>query len=93
MSRTGLRTWDTPSTRAKLSVSRYNLSANVADVRIEHRISGYVLGLMDHEHLKDIGIKSVGQRLAILKAVYQLKVAYDIPIEPDGYIPPCEFFV
>ncbi|CAE7053267.1 unnamed protein product [Rhizoctonia solani] len=56
----------------------------------QHRISGYVLGLMDHEHLKDIGIKSVGQRLAILKAVYQLKVAYDIPIEPDGYIPPSE---
>ncbi|KAJ1306923.1 hypothetical protein OPQ81_007906 [Rhizoctonia solani] len=54
----------------------------------QHRISGYILSLMDHEHLKDIGIKSVGQRLAILKAVYQLKVAYDIPIEPDGYIPP-----
>ncbi|CEL61728.1 hypothetical protein RSOLAG1IB_04478 [Rhizoctonia solani AG-1 IB] len=56
----------------------------------QHRISGYILSLMDHEHLKDIGIKSVGQRLAILKAVYQLKVAYDIPIEPDGYIPPSE---
>ncbi|CAE6413118.1 unnamed protein product [Rhizoctonia solani] len=56
----------------------------------QHRISGYVLGLMDHEHLKDIGVRSVGQRLAILKAVYQLKVAYDIPIEPDGYIPPSE---
>ncbi|CUA78048.1 hypothetical protein RSOLAG22IIIB_02663 [Rhizoctonia solani] len=54
------------------------------------QIERYVLGLMDHEHLKDIGIKSVGQRLAILKAVYQLKVAYDIPIEPDGYIPPSE---
>lgn len=47
---------------------------------------------MDHEHLKDMGIRSVGQRLAILKAVYQLKVAHEIPIEPDAYIPPCEFF-
>ncbi|CAE6455355.1 unnamed protein product [Rhizoctonia solani] len=56
----------------------------------QHRISGYILSLMDHEHLKDIGIKSVGQRLAILKAVYQLKVAHDIPLEPDGYIPPSE---
>jgi hypothetical protein len=48
---------------------------------------------MDHEHLKDIGIRSVGQRLVILKGIYQLKVAHDIPIEPDAYIPPCEFFV
>lgn len=46
---------------------------------------------MDHESLKDVGIRSVGQRLAILKAVYQLKVAYEIPIEPDAYIPPCKF--
>ncbi|KAB5594827.1 hypothetical protein CTheo_1806 [Ceratobasidium theobromae] len=56
----------------------------------KHRISGNILSLMDHEHLKDMGIRSVGQRLAILKAVYQLKVAHEIPIEPDAYIPPSE---
>ncbi|KAG8767312.1 Adaptor for signal transduction, partial [Ceratobasidium sp. 428] len=56
----------------------------------QHRISGSILSLLDHEYLKDIGIKSVGQRLAILKAVYQLKIEQDIPIEPDAYIPPSE---
>ncbi|KAG9125794.1 Adaptor for signal transduction [Ceratobasidium sp. 392] len=56
----------------------------------EHRISGSILTLLDHEYLKDIGIKSVGQRLAILKAVYQLKIEQDIPIEPDAYVPPSE---
>ncbi|QRV88982.1 VTS1 RNA-binding family SAM domain protein [Ceratobasidium sp. AG-Ba] len=56
----------------------------------EHGISGDILSLLDHEYLKEIGVKSVGQRLAILKAVYQLKIEQDIPIEPDAYIPPSE---
>jgi hypothetical protein len=58
----------------------------------EHRISGSILSLLDHDYLKDIGVRSVGQRLTILKAVYRLKVEQDIPIEPDAYIPPCMFY-
>ena len=57
---------------------------------IEHRVSGDVLCLMDAESLKEVGIATIGQRLAILKAVYQLKLMQQIPVEPDDYIPPCE---
>src|ERR1700737_3203526 len=39
----------------------------------EHRISGDVLCLLDPEGLKDVGVATIGQRLAILKNVYQLK--------------------
>ena len=45
---------------------------------------------MDAESLKEVGVTTIGQRLAILKAVYQLKLAQQIPIEPDDYVPPCE---
>lgn len=45
---------------------------------------------MDAESLKEIGIETIGQRLAILKAVYHLKVAQQIPIESDHYVPPCK---
>jgi hypothetical protein len=41
------------------------------------------------EDLKEIGIATVGQRLAILKAIYLIKLAHEIPFEPDHYIPPC----
>ncbi|KAI0091726.1 hypothetical protein BDY19DRAFT_983959 [Irpex rosettiformis] len=56
----------------------------------EHRVSGDVLCLMDADSLKEVGIATVGQRLAILKAVYQLKLAQQIPIEADHYVPPSE---
>ncbi|KAF8605929.1 hypothetical protein BDV93DRAFT_521272 [Ceratobasidium sp. AG-I] len=55
-----------------------------------HSISGEVLTSLDHEYLKDIGISSVGKRIAILKAIYQLKVAQEIAIDPNDYIPPSE---
>ncbi|CAG7851712.1 SubName: Full=Related to MAP kinase pathway-interacting protein {ECO:0000313/EMBL:CCA68748.1} [Serendipita indica DSM 11827] len=56
----------------------------------KHGISGDVLQALDSESLKEIGINSVGQRLAILKAVYALKIRDGIPIEPDHYVPPSE---
>lgn len=46
---------------------------------------------MDAESLKEIGIETIGQRLAILKAVYQLKLAQQIPIDSDDYVPPCMY--
>ena len=46
---------------------------------------------MDAESLKEIGIETIGQRLAILKAVYQLKLVQQIPIDSDDYVPPCAF--
>lgn len=56
----------------------------------EHNISGDVLCMLDAENLKAVGISTVGQRLAILKAVYQAKLAHHVPVEADHYIPPSE---
>ncbi|KIM32814.1 hypothetical protein M408DRAFT_326544 [Serendipita vermifera MAFF 305830] len=56
----------------------------------EHGITGDILQALDSEALKEIGINSVGQRLAILKAVYTLKIRDGIPVEPDHYVPPSE---
>ncbi|KAG8836084.1 Adaptor for signal transduction [Serendipita sp. 399] len=57
---------------------------------LEHGISGEILQALDSESLKEIGISSVGQRLVILKAVYNLKIRDGIPIEADHYVPPSE---
>ncbi|KIJ62011.1 hypothetical protein HYDPIDRAFT_30831 [Hydnomerulius pinastri MD-312] len=56
----------------------------------EHTIRGDVLCILDAEALKAVGVTTVGQRIAILKAVYQAKLAYQVPFEPDHYIPPSE---
>lgn len=37
-----------------------------------------------------MGINSVGHRLTILKSVYDVKTAQDVPIESDHYIPLCK---
>jgi hypothetical protein len=55
----------------------------------EHNLTGDVLCMIGPEDLKEIGIATVGQRLAILKAIYLIKLAHEIPFEPDHYIPPC----
>jgi hypothetical protein len=57
----------------------------------EHNISGDALCLLDAEGLKGIGISTVGQRLTILKAVYQAKLAHNVPVEADHYVPPCAY--
>jgi bZIP factor len=41
--------------------------------------------------LKEVGVETIGQRLALLKAVYYLKVSHGVPIDPDHYVPPCEY--
>ncbi|KAJ7089694.1 hypothetical protein B0H15DRAFT_980173 [Mycena belliarum] len=56
----------------------------------EHGITGEVLCMLNAESLKGVGVTTIGQRLAILKAVYQVKVAHNVPIEPDDYVPPSE---
>lgn len=56
----------------------------------DNGINGEVLVHLDHELLREIGIASVGQRIAILKAVYALKVQQNVPVEEGHYIPPCK---
>jgi hypothetical protein len=59
----------------------------------EHGISGEIISLLDHDGLKEIGVHTVGQRLTILKEVYYLKVRHGVPVEPEHYVPPCEYHI
>ncbi|KAK7031426.1 hypothetical protein R3P38DRAFT_2773966 [Favolaschia claudopus] len=79
--------WDENDVHAwlcSLGISQYESQIK------EHSITGEVLCLLNADSLKAIGVSTIGQRLAILKAVYQLKLAYNIPIDPDSYVPPSE---
>jgi hypothetical protein len=58
--------------------------------RPENEIVGEALVALLHDDLKQMGINSVGHRLTILKSVYDVKKAQDVPIESDHYVPPSE---
>ena len=58
---------------------------------LEHRISGEILAVIDADGLKEVGISTIGQRLAILRAPYMAKLSHNVPISRDSYIPPCAF--
>ena len=58
-------------------------------IHIENEIVGEALIALRHEELKEMAIVSVGHRLTILKAVYDVKIKQDIPIDSDHWIPPC----
>jgi protein STE50 len=53
----------------------------------EHGIEGDVLLELDTEALGDMGITSIGHRLAILRGVYELKKRWNIELEPDSWRP------
>jgi protein STE50 len=57
----------------------------------DNDIVGEALIALLHDDLKSMGITSVGHRLTILKSVYDVKKAQDVPIESDHYIPLCEY--
>ncbi|KAK9359973.1 hypothetical protein V1504DRAFT_183179 [Lipomyces starkeyi] len=57
------------------------------DSFVENDITGEVLIHLDHDFLKDLGVSSIGHRLQILRAVYNIKIAQDIPIEAGQFIP------
>ncbi|KAN0063768.1 hypothetical protein ACQY0O_003818 [Thecaphora frezii] len=50
-------------------------------------ITGDVLVLLDDDALRDIGVATVGQRLALLSAIYRLKLQFGIPIQEGDWIP------
>ncbi|KAK3374998.1 protein kinase regulator Ste50 [Podospora didyma] len=66
---------------ATIGVQQYS------DRFIENGIVGEVLVALQHDDLKQMGITSVGHRLTILKSVYDVKKAQDVPIESDHYMP------
>ncbi|KAJ1342238.1 hypothetical protein BSLG_003161 [Batrachochytrium salamandrivorans] len=53
----------------------------------ENNITGDILVHADHEMLKELEICAIGQRIALLKAIYNLKVLHGIPFDEDDYIP------
>jgi hypothetical protein len=61
-------------------------------ISTEEGIDGEALIHLEHDELRDIGIKSVGHRLTILKNIYHLKVAHGVTIEPEHYVPVCMLF-
>lgn len=54
---------------------------------VENEIVGEALVALQHEDLKAMGLLSVGHRLTILKSVFDVKKAQDVPIESDHYMP------
>jgi hypothetical protein len=56
----------------------------------DEAITGDALVALLHSDLKDMGLSSIGHRLTILKAVYDVKVKQNIPVEADHYVPLCE---
>ena len=54
---------------------------------LENNITGDVLIHADHELLKQLDINSVGRRLTLLKNIYHLKKAQNIPFDEGDYIP------
>lgn len=54
---------------------------------LENGITGDILIHLDHEALRDIGVESVGHRLSILRAVYNIKISDNVVIEPEHYVP------
>lgn len=79
------------SLKSKVSIRDFYISDFSHYAFVEHNISGDVLCMLDSEGLKDVGVATIGQRLAILKSVYQIKLAHNVPIDADHYIPPCTF--
>ncbi|CAO3636045.1 unnamed protein product [Mucor hiemalis] len=54
----------------------------------EQGITGDVLVNLDHESLRDLSMLTVGQRMDMLKNIYQLKIHYRVPVNEWDYIPP-----
>lgn len=75
-----------PRARARTTTIADPLSGRL---RIDNVIDGEALVRLNHDDLRELGIASIGHRLSILKAVYTVKVAHDVPMDPDDYIPVC----
>ncbi|KAG5975605.1 hypothetical protein E4U55_007637 [Claviceps digitariae] len=58
-----------------------------ADRFVKNEIVGEALVALQHDDLKSMGIASVGHRLSILKRVYDVKKAQDVPSDSDHYSP------
>ena len=53
----------------------------------DEAVDGAALVEMQNQDFKELGISSVGHRLTLLKAVYDVKIKQNIPLDPDHYVP------
>jgi hypothetical protein len=53
----------------------------------EHGITGDVLSVMDNASLTDLGVASVGHRLNLLRAVWELKTEQGLEISEEDWTP------
>jgi hypothetical protein len=65
----------------------------VLTLRSEHGITGDVLAEMEHTALADMGITSLGHRLKLLRAVWEIKKEQGLQIGEDDWKPAGEFAV
>ena len=54
----------------------------------DYELDGSSLVHLDSECFRDLGIKSVGHRLLILRSIYERKLQEGLPIDDGDYIPP-----
>lgn len=60
---------------------------------VENEIIGEALIHLAQDDLAELGVTSIGHQLSILKAVYNIKIAQDVPIEPEHYVPICKSLI
>jgi hypothetical protein len=65
----------------------------VLTLRSEHGITGDVLAEMEHTALADMGITSLGHRLKLLRAVWEIKKEQGVQMGEDDWKPAGEFAV
>ncbi|WVW82070.1 hypothetical protein I302_104075 [Kwoniella bestiolae CBS 10118] len=76
--------WDEAAVQSYLSdlgLGKYE------DVIYEHGITGDVLSVMDHSALQDLGMASLGHRLNLLRAVWELKKEQGVEFGEDDWKP------
>ena len=54
----------------------------------DHDVDGAAIAAADHETLRDLGFTTVGHRLSLLRAVFDIKCREGLPID-DDWLPPC----
>lgn len=82
-----------PQMRGKLHNTFFPYPTLIQTYSTEHHITGDILVQLNMESLKEVGVATVGQRIMILKAVYEVKLAQGVDIEPEHYVPPCSYHI
>lgn len=72
---------------ATLTAPPSNLARTYGSLFTENDIEGEALIHLDPDSLKEIGVGSVGHRLVILRAIYDIKVKWGIEVDEEDWRP------